>query len=228
MTLENGVKLQVSLYTPDNPTASVMVSGGNAASLSEVIYYHRYLLNQNLQVTFFSFQGFDKSSGQASLSTMFSDAEQVLARQQREYPDIPHFYVTHSISTSIGLCLSRHAALRGVVLESAMDINNIADYHANKSSLSWLLTPVARLMTISIPDSLADCTLNSHNQKARAMFIHHPNDVLTPYVQAVDIFDAYQGEKVFIEARVSLPPQYHQSIWYDSELQSQILRFISQ
>ncbi|WP_074903011.1 alpha/beta hydrolase [Nitrosomonas communis] len=228
---DSGYELHGLLFEAEGDSGTVMVSGGNAMPRSHTLEYYRFLLGHGFRVLVFSFQGYDENQGRSDLNSLVGDAAAYYAYLKSEYPGEEVAYMGHSISSAVALCLPlRVAALSAIVVEGSLDPKSIA---YTKLKQLWylfplypILLPTAVVVSITVPDKLdvAECVTAYSN--IPITFVHHPDDVVTPFEQAFDLFSTYQGNKQFLIPRYSMPPQYHTSLLNDVTIQNEIVRFL--
>ena len=223
--LSTRTQLTAYEYTSLNSTATVIVSGGNASSVRGLIYYYRFLLGHQVNVIFFGFEGFDQSSGQASLSNMPQNARGVIEFARAKYPEQPVFYLAHSISTAIALCIADNELLDGIVLEATVNLEKMPFHVIGDGVASVLFNPFATLISDSVANEFVNCEDNI--DRPPALFIHNDKDKITPFVFAKKIYNEYSGEKTFFKTKQAVEPDYHQSAWYDLNVQLAIFDFIN-
>ena len=228
---EWGNILEGLLLAQEGDYGTVIVSNGNATSMERTLYYFRFLLGNGFRVLVFSFQGFDANEGKAHLRSLIGDARAFYAYARQAFPGEPIAYAAHSLSTAAALCLtSRQAELAGVVLQGAFDPKGVA--YAKLAQLWYLfplyplLAPYAIFVSWTVPDELAvkECVGNLRNTPA--LFVHHPQDTVTPYRGAIELYEAYPGPKSFVVPKEPHPPEYHMNYTSDEAAQGETLRFI--
>jgi len=228
---ERGNMLEGLLLAQEGDYGTVIVSDGNATSRERTLYYFRFLLGNGFRVLVFSFQGFDANEGKAHLGSLIGDARAFYAYVRQAFPGEPIAYAAHSLSTAAALCLtSPQAELAGVVLEGVFDPKGVA--YAKLAQLWYLfplyplLAPYAIFVSWTVPDELAvkECVGNLRNTPA--LFVHHPQDTVTPYRGAIELYEAYPGPKSFVVPKEPHPPEYHMNYTSDEAAQGETLRFI--
>ncbi len=182
------------LSASDGDYGSVMVSGGNAMGKGSTYRATRFLQGRGFRVLTFSFQGYDRNGGEAQLGSLLGDARTVHEHLSRRFPGEPIAYLAHSISTAPALCLPSHAPdLSGVVLEGAINLRTIP---FQKMWQLWPLLPLAPItlpyatfVSASIPGELSAGRCAENAGSVPALFLHHRDDVMTPYGGARGLYD---------------------------------------
>ncbi len=226
-----GYELHGLLFETEGDSGTVMVSGGNAMSRSHTLEYYRFLLGHGFRVLVFSFQGYDENEGRSDLNSLTGDAAAYYTFLKSKYPGEEIAYIGHSISSAVALCLPlRVAALSAIIVEGAFDPSSIA---YTKLKQLWylfplypILFPTAVAVSATVPDELEVAKCITAYNDIPIIFVHHPDDVVTPFERAFDLFSTYQGDKQFFISRHSIPLQYHTSLLNDVKIQNEIVRFL--
>ena len=93
---ESGSLIHGLLFASGQDVGTVMVSGGNAMSREQTLYYYRFLLGEGFRVLVFSFQGINGNDGKADLASLVGDAATFLNEIRRRYPAEKVAYVGDS------------------------------------------------------------------------------------------------------------------------------------
>ncbi|SDX99310.1 alpha/beta hydrolase [Nitrosomonas sp. Nm33] len=228
---DSGYELHGLLFKAEGDSGTVMVSGGNAMARSHALEYYKFLLGHGFRVLVFSFQGYDENEGRSNLNSLIGDAAAYYTFLKYEYPGEEVAYMGHSISSAVALCLPlRVAVLSAIIVEGVFDPGSIA---YSKLKQLWylfplypILLPTAVAVSATIPDELDVAKCVTTYSDIPIIFIHHPDDAVTPFERAFDLFSAYQGDKQFLIPRHPVPPQYHTSLLNDMKIQNEIVRFL--
>ena len=58
------------------------------------------------------------------------------------------------------------------------------------------------------------------------LFIHHPEDPITPYSDAWRIFQEYEGSKEFVTPRIEAARGSHMTGLFDAEVRRRVIQFL--
>ncbi|SDY69192.1 alpha/beta hydrolase [Nitrosomonas halophila] len=228
---DSGHELRGLLVESEGDVGTVIVSGGNAMSRHHTLEYYSFLLGHGFRVLVISFQGYDDNEGRADLHSLVGDVAAFHADLQSRYPGERIAYSGHSISSAAGLCLPpRIEKLAAIMVEGAFNPKAIAYTKLKQAWYLWplfpVLLPAALVVSATVPHTLdvTDC-INSYDD-IPIIFVHHPNDRVTPYRQALDLFGQYRGSKQFIVPRRANPPHYHANLGHDANTQKIIIQFL--
>ena len=218
------------LYAEPDDQGTLMVSGGNGMGRLETAQYTRSLRGHGYRVLAFSFQGYDDNGGKARLDALLGDSLAVHAAIRSRFPGEPVAYLASSISTVPALCLpSRAPDLAGVILEGTMNVRTIGFAWIGWIWQLWPLAPLtlptAALVGASVPRELRAVSCARHAGNVPALFLHHPDDAMTPYRSARRLFDAYAGPKQFRELTAG-NPRFHLLLANDSEGQASVVQAV--
>lgn len=219
--------IHADLYSNDGDKGVVIVGGGNAQSRAEVSFYYRFLMDNGFRVLFYSLPGFDESESSSKLKYLIEDANLVFDYVSSNFPGEPIFFLGHSISSISALCLESHSpVLKGVIVESALIPDKLPVQLAQRSWAFPILLPIALSVQLSLPENFTLEACRQRKNRPRALFVHNPQDRVTPLEGAVELFLEYNGEKEFYYSAAASEPSFHQSAWSDLNVQRRILKFI--
>jgi pimeloyl-ACP methyl ester carboxylesterase len=203
VTNQYGRRLTGWVFASPTNHGVVLVGDGNATGLVHTYDYNRFLLHRGFNVVVLSYQGFDANEGRASLDSLPGDVAAFYSFCQQRFPGEPIALVAESMSTApfFGFA-SHHSEIAGLVLEGMVDPKTVA---LSKVNEWWLFYPfypssfvVASLIGASVPRELSVQRALKRHPAIPALFIHHPNDRVTPYGNAHRIFEQYPGPKELI------------------------------
>ncbi|MGG7056328.1 alpha/beta hydrolase [Nitrosomonas sp. ANs5] len=228
---DSGHKLRGLLFESEGDIGTVIVSGGNAMSRHHTLEYYRFLLGHGFRVLVISFQGYDDNEGRADLYSLVGDVAAFHSDLKSRYPDERIAYSGHSISSAAGLCLPlRTGKLAAIIVEGAFDPKSIAYTKLKQAWYLWplfpILLPTALIVSATSPNAF-DVThcINTYSD-IPIIFVHHPDDRVTPYRQALSLFSKYRGSKQFLVPQQANPPHYHANLRNDESTQKIIIQFL--
>jgi len=225
-----GFKLRAALYYRDGDRGTVMVSGGNATSRRQTAQYFRFLLGHGFRMLAFSFQGYDDNEGKAELTSLVGDATAFYQYLEKAFPGEPIAYVANSISSAPAFCLPTIVdGPVAIAVEGAFIPKSIPYSRWNSAAYAVLLYPVffpiAALVSVSIPRNLDVESCIARDSTTPILFIHHPDDSVTPFRDARRLFDLYRGEKqLLIPSKTE--PQAHANLGDDANAQRALVEFL--
>lgn len=209
----------------------VLVGDGNATGIAQTYEYNRYLLNHGFNILVVSYQGFDTNEGKADIHSLRGDLEAFYYFCLQRCPGQPISLMAESISTAPFFCFaSRHPEITAVVLEAMVDPNSVAFAKVNDWWLFYPLYPLtfcaASLISAGVPESLNIQQALKSPSKVPALFIHHPQDKITPFRSARRVFDKYQGPKKWLTLEKKHSWERHMTGAYNVEIQKEIVAFL--
>jgi hypothetical protein len=217
-------------FSPTNHGV-VLIGDGNATGIAHTYEYNRYLLNRGLNVLVLSYQGFDSNGGEADLNSLYGDLDTFYSFCQKHFPGEPIAFMAESISTAPFFCFaSHHPEIRAIVLEAMVEPKSVAYAKLNDWWLFYPLYPLticfACLVSAGVPETLDVERALETSGAVPALFIHHPEDKITPYRTAQKIFTQYRGPKKWITLEKQHSRERHMTGSYDIEIQQEIVSFL--
>jgi pimeloyl-ACP methyl ester carboxylesterase len=86
--------------------------------------------------------------------------------------------------------------------------------------------PLALVVNATVPDELSAERALQRHPKVPALFIHHPQDPVTPYRDARRIFERYEGEKKFVEPKIVPGKDLHMTGQIYPEVRAEVIEFL--
>lgn len=235
ITVTNSFGHRLAGWVFSSPTnrGVILIGDGNATGIAQTYEYNRYLLHQGFNVVFLSYQSFDSNEGTASLSSLPGDAEAFYNFCKQEFPNEPIALVGESLSAGVFFCFSScHPEIAGVVLEGVVDLKTVALSTINRPWIFYpvypIALPAALFVNAAVPRDLSAQRALQRHSVIPALFVHHPNDGVTPYTEARRIFGEYDGPKEFIIPNIDGSRGFHMTGNFDSEIKAKVINFIKQ
>jgi pimeloyl-ACP methyl ester carboxylesterase len=233
LTNVSGHRLAGWVFSSPTNHGVVLVGDGNATGIAQTYDYNRFLLHHGFNVVVLSYQGFDANGGSAALQSLSGDVETFYSFCQARFPGEPIALVGESLSAGVFFCFaSRRPALACTVLEGTVDLKRVAFTKLNEM---WALYPVypftgltAWSISAGVPSDLSAQEALLLHPVIPTLFIHRPEDPVTPYRDARRLFEAYAGPKEFINPRIDAKKGYHMAGMFDPDLRSRIVSFLKQ
>ena len=231
ITNQNGCRLTGwGLFSPTNHGV-ILVGDGNATGIAQTYEYNRYLVNQGFNVLVLSYQGFDANEGKADIKSLYGDVEAFYSFCRQRFPGQPIALMAESISTAPFFCLAcHHPELAAIVVEAMVDPKSAVFAKLNDWWLFYPFYPLTIgavcLITAGVPDNLNVQKALQIPSNVPALFIHHPEDKITPYRIARRIFNRYHGPKEWITLEKKHSWERHMTASYDAEIKEEVVRFL--
>jgi pimeloyl-ACP methyl ester carboxylesterase len=233
VTVTNALGHRLTGWVFASPTNhGVLLAGdGNATGLAQTYDYNRYLLHHGFNVVVLSYQGFDANGGKRSLRSLSGDVEAFYDLCRKRFANQPVAVSGESISAGVFFCfVSRHPELAGAVLEGTVDLRRVTFTVINQTWQLYLLYPItgplALAITAAVPKELSAERALERHPKVPALFIHHPQDPVTPYRDARRIFERYEGEKKFVEPNIEAGKGSHMTGQTYPEVRAEVIEFL--
>jgi hypothetical protein len=178
-----------------------------------------------------SYQGYDANEGAADIRSLLGDVEAFYLFCRERFPGQHIGLVAESLSTAPFLCFaSLHPEVSALVLEAVINLKTIALAKVNEC---WPLYPiyplglcVALIVSVGVPDNLSFRQALGHHSVIPALFIHHPEDKVTPYRSAHRIFERYYGPKEWITLQTEHSKEFHMTASDDLEVRGRVIDFL--
>jgi pimeloyl-ACP methyl ester carboxylesterase len=187
-------------------------------------------VHQGFNVVFLSYQGFDTNDGYADLASLCDDVGTFHRFCQERFPGQPIALIGESLSAGVFFCFaSRHPEVACGVFDSVVDLKRVAFTKINDSwplFVAYPITgPVALMISAGVPGELSAQKALARRSLVPALFIHHPEDPVTPYRGACHIYENYAGPKEFIRLETE-NADLHMAGQTKPEVQAQVLSFL--
>lgn len=231
VTNESGRRLNGWCFSASTNHGVVLIGDGNATGIEHTYEYNRYLLHRGFNIVILSYQGFDNNEGKADLDSLIGDVRAFYGFCQKKFPGQPIAFVAESLSTAPFFCFaSRHEEIAGIVLEAMVDLRTVA----LSKAINWwplypifpIIVPTVAVICAQVPADLSvQKALQEHSQ-VPALFIHHPEDRVTPYRIARRIYERYEGPKEFMVLQTDRTGEFHMTGAYESDIKDKIAGFV--
>jgi len=231
VTNASGAKLSGWCFSAPTNHGVILIGDGNATGLAQTYEYNRYLLHHGFNVLILSYQGFDANDGEADVNSLVDDVEAFYEFCKSRFPDQPIAFVAQSVSTDPFFCsASRHPELAGMVLEAMVDLKTVAwskvvDWWA-LYPLFPITFPMAGIACARMPSELSITKALARHPHIPALFIHHPDDRVTPYRIAHRTYERYEGPKEFIDLHADRTGEFHMTGAFEPEIRARVVAFI--
>lgn len=231
VTNRSGARLNGWCFSDPANRGVILVGDGNATGLAHTYEYNRYLIHHGFNVAILSYQGFDTNQGKAQVASLPGDVETFYDFCQAKFPGQPIAFVAQSVSTDPFFCVaSRHPEIAGLVLEAMVDLKSVAW----SKTVDWwglyplfpITVPLAGIACMTVPRELSVGRALKRHPQIPTLFIHHPEDRVTPYRVARRVYQRYDGPKEFIELKVDYTGEFHMTGAYEPEIQQRIVAFL--
>jgi pimeloyl-ACP methyl ester carboxylesterase len=192
--------------------------------------YNRHLINRGLNVLVLSYQGFDGNDGDADIGSLYGDLRAFYDYSRRRFPHQPIGLMAESVSTSPFFCFaSSHPEIKALAVEAMVNLKTAPFAKVNDWWLFYPLYPVtlaaACLVSAGVPQDLNVQKALQHSHEVPILFLHHPQDRVTPFRIARRIFNRYHGPKQWITLQKDLLWENHMTASYEAGTSAEILRF---
>ena len=233
VTNKSGCALIGWCFSAPTNRGVVLVGDGNATPISHTYDYNRFLIERGFSVVILSYQGFDANEGEVALDSLIGDVEAFYDFCTRKFPRQPIAFVAESLSTAPFFSFaSRHPEISGLVLEAMVDLKTVA---VSKAIDWWPLYPIFLITVptvtavyVLVPDELSMEEALERNPQMPALFIHHPEDRVTPYRVARKVYEKYGGPKQFIVLETDRTGEFHVTGAYEADVQEKVISFVQQ
>ncbi len=228
LTNATGHRLIGWVFASPSNHGVVLVGDGNATGTAQTYAYNRHLLNQGYNVVFLSYQGFDANGGTARLKSLSGDIGTFYQECQQRFLHQPIALVGESLSAGAFFCFaSRQPEISCLVLESMPDLKRVAFTLLDESWKLQLFYPVtwptAWIISATVPANLsAEGALQQH-PVIPALFIHQPQDSVTPYRDVRRVFDEYEGPKELLIPQTNPQRSSHMTANFDPETRLRVI-----
>ena len=231
VTNRAGCRLTGWVFDAPGNHGVVLLGDGNASGIAHTYAYNRHLLGRGFNLVILSYQGYDANEGQASLDSLFGDTEAFYNLCRQRFPGQPIALVGESLSTGVFLSFaSRHPEIACLVLEGVVDLKN-APFTVVHSSWALCLVypftgPLALVVRAGVPAELSGRAALRRGPQMPALFIHHPQDRVTPYRGARRLFDQYPGPKEMLVPQIADGNDLHMTGNSDPRVRSAVVGFL--
>jgi pimeloyl-ACP methyl ester carboxylesterase len=167
------------------PIASALFCHGNTGNLTTSADIIPHLQRAGLNVLFFDYRGFGKSSGIASIGGVISDAMAAAAFHDTLRPrDLPSILYGFSLGGAIGSQVAKHHPFDGVILQSTF---------TSLREISRVAFPRAPLHLMA--GGLFDTLAVVRRLRVPLLVLHGDADEVVPHSMASRLFDACRGSR---------------------------------
>jgi fermentation-respiration switch protein FrsA (DUF1100 family) len=201
----------------ENPIASALYFHGNTGNLTNTAFTIPHLLAGGINVLFFDYRGFGRSSGSPSFDGIVDDGVAAAREHEKLRPkDVPSILYGYSLGGSIGAQVIQRFGFDGLILQSTFtslpDIARVAFPRVPIHLVSGrLLDTQAILKKLHIP----------------LLLIHGGSDEVCPSWMARTLYDSCASKK---KELVVIDGGLHKDLWVrePATLVSEISRFVKE
>jgi fermentation-respiration switch protein FrsA (DUF1100 family) len=167
---------------------TVLYFHGNGGNLYHRISYCQILWEMGVNVFLVSYRGYAKSTGTPSELGIYEDGATALrfVRDSLGVAENDIFIFGRSLGTAVAVNTSMNRELAGVILVTPL---------SSGFEMAKKMVPAIS----SIAKDSYDSKKKIGDVKSKLLIIHGTEDNVIPFEMGVEIFEAYQGEKKFIQ-----------------------------
>lgn len=202
---EDGIKLHGWYLRAESPKAVAMYSHGNGGNITGLAAYMKILSEKlNISILAYDYRGYGRSNGSPSVKGVLIDAKAaanwLANRENLQTSDL--IQIGRSLGGGVAAQTAIATGARGLILENTF--TSLSDI--GKAVYPWL--PVKMLLRQDL-NSLGAIP----DYKGSLLVIHGDNDELIPYRMGMQLFEAANEPKKFINipggTHNDFPPPYY-------------------